>query len=157
MLDGAWCSQPNGAPVSPSPRLPGSRHVFRSPLRIAAGCRHHALARTAVKLGCIDPLSSQLSDIVAAASSAEGGLWSDSPAVCAATTTLVHEAMAGWSPARHFLYYRGVRVSIRFLLLAAERLRRQLLSQTATLPELPTELWLYVCSFPCRKDWPVPG
>ena len=122
----------------------------------ASGCRHHAPARTALKLGRIDPTGLKLADLVAAADSAAGVLWPDSKGTCAATTTLVHEAMAPWSPVRHFLYHQGVRASVRVMLLAAERLRRQLLKQTAALPELPSELWLMVCSFLCRKDWPVP-
>ena len=84
----------------------------------------------------------------------------------------------GWSPARHFLYHRGVRNAVRDVLLAAHRLstcaerrRRPVTpasaSATATtaaapmetgaghvLPLLNDEDWYLIGSFLLRADWP---
>ena len=76
--------------------------------------------------------------------------------------------MSSWSPERHVLHHRGVRLSVRTVLLVAERRRRRhvpvgalsqqqrhLLPQPALLVQLPTELWHIVCSFFLRSGWPV--
>jgi len=82
--------------------------------------------------------------------------WAGSPPPCAATTALVHDALAGWAPARHFLFHPGVRGAVRTVLLVSERLQRQLQQRRAKLPELPVELWMLVIGFFLRGSWPVP-
>ena len=157
--------------------IPGK---FWSPFRVAVALRLHAVARAALRLGRVHPTARYgggpdapvgvpmtLAELVTTASAAEWTLFKQfTHEPCPVTTALVHDAVAGWSPTRHFLFHPGVRGPIRTLLLAAARLRsthsaqrqQRLRRQTAgppVVPVLPPELWLIVFSFLLRDDWPV--
>ena len=94
------------------------------PLKIAVACRLHAAAKTAFKLGLVDPAFTTATELATAASGPAGTLWPGSPAVCDITTALAKDAkMSAWSPGRHFLYHGGVRISVHTVLLISERLR----------------------------------
>ena len=144
-----------------------------APLKIAVACRLHSAAKSALKLGRIEPAFTTATELAAVAAAPPGSLWPESPAVCGATAALAKEAASVWSPARHFLYHGGVRISVHTMLLIAERLRRrhsvathvatllspgelQTLGLSAPLPPLPSELWRVTCSFVLRSHWAVP-
>ena len=148
-----------------------------TPLKIAVACRLHAAAKSALKLGLIDPAFTTAAELTNTASRPAGAMWPGSPAVCTITTTLATAAaMPVWSPGRHFLYHGGVRISVHTMLLISERLRRRHGAQSggtrrsirqlqhgptsagrgSELPVLPSELWLVICSFVLRSHWGVP-
>ena len=64
-----------------------------------------------------------LSTLLATANSPAGELWPGSPPPCPATTALVRDCLAAWSPARHFLFHEGTRTQIHFLLMVKHRLQ----------------------------------
>ena len=75
--------------------------------------------------------------------------------VCEATARLVRAAVAGWSPARHWLHHHGLRAGVYTLLLVHERTRRPASPAPvdAPLPYLPIELWLLVGRQLRRQDF----
>ena len=113
-----------------------------------------------------------------------GGDGNDNAAWVQTRQLVAATAVKGWAPSRHHLYHRGVQIPVRTTLLAASRLlveagkeqRRSFVAdaETATsavsvverepadeedvpLPLLPPEIWLFICSFYMRSDWPPPG
>ena len=139
------------------------------PFRIAVACRLADTAKITLRLGRIDPTGCTLAELVAAASSPAGSLWPGAPAPEAAVLQLAHDAKAGWSPKRHFLFHAGVRSSIHLVLRVSERHRcqhrsavgvrwsiRQSQRRPAVLPQLPLLVWRRVFSFLLRSDWEVP-
>ena len=148
------------------------------PLKIAVACRFHAAAKTALKLGLVDPAFTTAAELATTASSPAGALWPGSPAVCGLTTALAKAAaMPAWSLGRHFMHHAGVRISIHTMLRIFERLRRRhrahgggtrrsirqlqqdgsaAAGHESVLPVLPSELWLLICSFVLRSHWEVP-
>ena len=130
-----------------------------APIRIAVGCRMHGEARSALRTGVLgDPTLCTLKEIMHAATGT--GLWGadlELPPVCRATTRLARDAMACWSPERHWLFHGRVRNAIHTVLLVQERLNR-MIEDTVTgvvcpFPYLPVELWFYICSMLLRRDW----
>ena len=70
-----------------------------------------------------------------------------SPDVCPATTQLVHDAVGPWKPSRHLLFHAGFRSHILVVMLTGNRVRDR--------HNVPTEMWLLICSFFLRLDWEV--
>ena len=133
--------------------------------RLAVACRHHAAARRLLRTGGMaDPTLCALEDVQAAAASAAP--WGDgnglpAPPACAGTRRLAREAMARWSPSRHWLHHAAFREAVRAVLLVAQRLDTHGGGQppwgqaAPTLRVLPPELWLHICGWLLRRHWPV--
>ena len=100
-----------------------------SPLRIAMGCRLHNDARTALRLGLIDPdllLIAEIRASKAAARASPANLgWPNAPRVCPATLKVAIASVKGWGPAQHWLHHSGVRTAVYAVLVVAERLEGQ--------------------------------
>ena len=128
-----------------------------APIQIAVGCRMHGEARSALRTGALgDPTLCTLKDVMHAATGT--GLWGadlELPPVCRATTRLARDAMACWSPERHWLFHGRVRSAVHTVLLVQERLNNTV-GVDAPLPYLPGELWSCVCAMLLRRDWTVP-
>ena len=114
-------------------------------------CRLVDDAKRGLRAGRLDPCAgpTSLAELVAASASPKDALWPGSPDVCPATTRLVHDAMAPWSPSRHFLFHAGVRSHILVVMLTADRVRGR--------HNVPTELWRLICSFFLRSHWTAPA
>ena len=130
--------------------------AHHAPVQIAVACRLHAEARVALRTGALgDPTMCTQKEVVHAATGT--GLWgadNEMPPVCRATTRLARDAMACWSPQRHWLFHDGCREAIHAVLLVQERLgRREGVHPDARLPYLPVELWFYICAMLLRRDW----
>lgn len=149
------------------------------PLMVAASHRLHADLRSALRLGAVDPERDATGPIrdrgVLLAAVAAAHDTAHTP-VCPVTTALVRDALAGWSPRRHWLHHGAFRRMVRILLLVARRLsatglaselleadeqqvqRRRsarLRAVNRALPVLPHELWLAVLGFALRGDVPA--
>ena len=113
-------------------------------------CRLADDGKRALRSGRLDPRAgpTSLAELVAASASPADALWAGSPDGCPATTRLVHDAMAPWTPGRHVLFHAGVRDHIRVVLLSGNRVRDRF--------NVPPELWRLICSFFLRSDWEVP-
>ena len=132
-----------------------------TPFQIAVGCRLHADARSLLRTGALgDPTVCTVKQITDAATGTP--VWGAStvamPPVCRATTRLARNAMACWSPKRHWPFHSSVREAVHMVLLVEERLKGRLEhtcvgSATAGLPYLPNELWFLVCAMLLRRDW----
>ena len=109
-----------------------------SPLQIAAGCRLHSPATTAVRLGLVDPEQGGVRAMLAARSTAGSttpwGLIAPEQIelaelagsdVCQPTLEMVRAVTSGWSASRHWLHHTNVRTAVHVLLLVSDRLRRQ--------------------------------
>ena len=144
-------------------------------LKVAVACRLHAAARSALKLGRIDPTDCTAADLVQVGVASANALWRGSPDVCHKTLRLAREAKLGWSPSRHFLFHAGVRNAIQAVLLVSVRLRQRwvrcrngngLVSFAPSTAHqilcrlpwtvLPAEIWLSLCGFLNRSDFDVP-
>lgn len=105
-----------------------------SSLRVAVDCRMHRDARTAMRLGLIDPdqlpVEERRACLAAATTAAAAG------PVCQTTAKLAAAACKGWRPTTHCLYHGGVRTAVYAVLLVAERLQRR--SATAAAAALTT-------------------
>ena len=119
-------------------------------------------AESALRIGRIDPTDDDVEDVVDACYSVKDLPYPGNMAPSEEMLDLLYGATSFWSPARHFLFHGGVRSCIHLCLLIAERYRRR---SAETEPQLlavepcvllPQKLWLEVCSFLLRKDWPVP-
>ena len=139
-------------------------------------CRLDDDAKLALRSGRLNPFAGRtsLAELVAVGTSQKGGLWTGSPDVDRATCRLVHDAMAPWTPSRHFLFHAGVRSMVRTVLLVEKRLHRRHSDpgngqesaprthsrtpnfRTAAFVWLPNELWCVICSFFLRTDWASP-
>ena len=86
--------------------------------KIAADCRLHTAAKSALFLGAIDPAGCTVGELTAATSRGANVLWPGSPVACPLTTALAKAVHTGWSPERHFLYHNGVRATVHTMLLA---------------------------------------
>ena len=138
-----------------------------SPLKIAVGCRLHDVAKTALRLGKIDARGAGANELVEIAS--HPNLWgAGSPAVCVPTLAFARYAAGPWSPASHPMYHGGFRRAIKHVLMVSIRLRDGGGGGGAGGGDggggdeggdwaavLPPELWLELCSFLIRRDWPV--
>ena len=144
-----------------------------SAFKIMVACRLAADAKLALRSGRLNPFAGRtsLAELVAVSTNQKDGLWTGSPDVCRATYRLVHDAMAPWTPSRHFLFHARVRSMIRTVLLVAKRLHRRhsdlgsgegsaprtrSRTRTAAFVRLPNELWCVICSFFLRTDWASP-
>ena len=92
-------------------------------------------------------------------------------ALVAKCLNLCQILVQGWAPHRHWLYHSGVRSAVFLMLQLSVRLynfsQMQLAGQraavedgtmtaaAAALPLLPSEIWLLICGFFQRHDWPV--
>ena len=103
------------------------------PLQVAAACRLHNAAASALRLGCIDPFlvgksrggkgrscTVARAHLIKVATLTD--LWPDMPPVCKATQRLVRAATALWSPERHWLYHWEFRAAVSTVLLVRQRL-----------------------------------
>ena len=117
---------------------------------IMMACRLVDDAKLALREGRLDPHAgpTSLAELVAASACPKDALWAGSPDVCSATRRLVHDAMGGWTPSRHFLFHAGVRSPIRVVLLCGNRVQDR--------HNVPIELWWLICSFFLRSDWEAP-
>ena len=151
------------------------------PLQIAVGSRLYAEARCALHHGWIDTAGCSLNTLVAATNNLpppEIQMGLATLAVCKATVRLVHDAMSPWSTNTHQLYHGRFRDAVQLVMLAEIRLRdavapEPLLDMLAEiqlrdavapepqqqeahqLPGLPHLMWVLVCSFLVRRNWPV--
>jgi len=119
-------------------------------------------------LGRADPMNSGVTaaELVVLAGSPAHAIWPGSPAACPLTLALARQSVAGWSPDRHHLFHIVVRSTVRTVLLASVRLRSIAHAAAASRDTaggaheqslwLPCELWLAVCHFLTRADWPSP-
>jgi hypothetical protein len=84
-----------------------------------------SIIRTALQSGVLDPeVGSAKSTVAAVAGSCSDDVAASAAAQHRAKVRCLREAINGWSPARHHLHHRGVRVAVHTLLLVAERLER---------------------------------
>ena len=121
--------------------------VWFGPLWTAVACRNALRIKDMLEFGVPGPDSYLSADFVGIVGAPAGALWPGSLGPCDATTALVKKARSCWSPGRHNLYHREVRVAIYAVLLAAARLDGPM--------TLPGEIWHFTCSFFRRSDWPV--
>ena len=123
-----------------------------APIQIAVGCRLHADARSALRTGALgDPTLCTVKDVMQAATGTP--LWGAGvamPPVCRATTLLARDAMACWSPERHWLFHARFRTAVHTFLLVRHRLEQE---GALLLPHLPLELWFSVCGQLLRRHW----
>ena len=121
------------------------------PLQIATGCRLHEAIRSALRLGKYDPSDCTLARLTATSAAATDRLWPGSLAPCPTTQKLVRAMTSRWTPPRHHLYHPAYRRHIHAVLLVSIRLSRR----PGPLTTLPAELWLVLCGFLRRSDWPT--
>ena len=121
------------------------------PLQIATGCRLHEAMRSALRLGKYDPSDCTLTRLTVTSAAATDQLWPGSPAPCPTTQKLVRSMTSRWTPPKHHLYHPACRRHIHVVLLVSIRLSRR----PGPLTPLPTELWLVLCGFLRRSDWPT--
>ena len=133
-------------------------------LQIAVGCRDNAAIKYVLKHGHDDPANRIVTGLASIAGFPADALWDGAPAVCPATCQLAKAATAGWAPSRHHLFHRGVRESIRVLMLISSRLntisstrrRSQRMAEqgrSGVLSPLPDEMWACIGSFISRSDF----
>ena len=117
-----------------------------APILNAVGCRLPADARSALRTGALgDPT---LCTVKAALQAATGApLWGVGlamPPVCRATPQLACDAMACWSPERHWLFHARFRAAVPAFLLVRHRLEQEGTLLLPRLQHLPLELWFLV-------------
>ena len=126
-----------------------------APIQIAVGCRLPADARSALRTGNLgDPTLCTVKAVLQAATSAP--LWGAGVAmapVCGATTQLARDAMACWSPERHWLFHARFRAAVHTFLLVRHRLEQEGSLLLSHLPHVPLELWFLVCGQLLRRHW----
>ena len=134
-----------------------------TPVQIAVGCRLHGEARSALRIGALgDPTLCTAKDVVHAAGTTMWGAGLEMPPVCRATTRFARDAMACWSPERHWLFHADYRAAVHAVLLVRHRLELCMRapevasSSPVRLPHMPLELWLSVCAMLLRRHW-MPG
>ena len=76
-----------------------------------------------------------------------GAPWAGSPAVCPATTQLVHDAMEHWTPARHFLFHAEFRRRVHSALLCRHRVRAGPSGVGKIYDDPPNEVWETIFKF----------
>jgi ankyrin repeat protein len=116
-----------------------------SPLRIAINCRQRFAVKFLIQNGMADP--DRESHLMIAATS-------ESPSnfpICNRMACLVKNVQAGWGIKRHPLFHAGFQEAIHTLFLVALSLSK--LSENASLPHVPPELWHYMCRFLNRTDF----
>ena len=113
-----------------------------SPIEIAVGCRMHGEARSA--------LCTRKEVTHTATGTGLRGSDLELPSVCRDTTRLARDAMACWSPERHWLFHSRVRNAVHTVLL--ERLN-DTTGVDAPLLYLPGELWFYIYAMLLRRNW----
>ena len=125
-----------------------------APIQIAVGCRRHADARSALRTGALgDPTTCMLKSVLQATTSTP--MWGAGVAmlpVCRATTLFARDAMACWSPKRHWLFHARFRAAVHAMLLVRHRLAQD---AALLLPHMPLELWFSVCAQLLRRCWVV--
>lgn len=136
------------------------------PFSIATGCRLAAHTRRMLKLGTIDPAGCSMDDVATASSDS---LWIGCLPPCPITTQLARDAVAGWTPDRHWIYHHLFREAVHTMMLVSMRLRRgqpaggarRSVSENfgagaAAGPQatdLPIEMWHAVCGLLRRRDF----
>jgi hypothetical protein len=136
-----------------------------APIQIAVGCRLHAEARAALRTGAMgDPTTCTVKQVMQAATGTPWCAGVAMPPVCRATAQLARDAMACWSPERHWLFHAGFRAAVHAVLLVRHRLEPEGAPEHQApgtrqshhlprLPHLPLELWFSVCGQLLRRDW----
>ena len=130
------------------------------PIQIAVACRLHSAAREALRTGAIgDPTACALADVKAAAAGGSLGRGLPASPMCRATQRLAADAMACWSPPRHWLHHKRFREAVHTVMLVRQRLDRQghapPRGTAVGCPLLPPEMWLCVCAWLLRRHWAV--
>ena len=130
--------------------------------RMAVACRLTDAIRFGLRSGRLVPVPADTADVLAAhqdlaavAASGANTRWAGSPAECAVTSALCRAALAPWAPTRHFLFHQRVRNSVYVVMfqVAVQFRAQQPGEPLGVLTEVPTEIWLLICSFFLRKMW----
>ena len=110
----------------------------KSAIAVLVACRRVDDVKRGLRAGAL-ALGNRVNLI---AISENDALWEGAPAVCPTMVQLVRDAVAPWSPERHFLAPPSVRKEIHTMLLVA---RRE--PSSDALIALPQELWHTIFSF----------
>ena len=83
------------------------------------------------------------------------------PPMCKDTARFTRDAMACWSPTRHWLFHARVRTAVHTMLLVRQRLEALAEAEPACDAEesfpldAPLEIWFLVCGYFLRRHWAV--